>query len=132
MTDSTSRTPAFGTAPVWKPARPRLNPVRLVVAWVVSALGVLVAALILPGILVLALIVAFGSLTFTIAAIVAAPQVAAFLGLTFYSAGLDLARTPGGAQRPARWVTLPMGIAIAFLAFVTVIGVPAIASVSLR
>jgi hypothetical protein len=37
-------------------------------------------------------IVAYGSLSVTVAAIAAAPQVTAFLGLTHYSAGLDLAR----------------------------------------
>ena len=50
VTDSASDTSAYGGAPAWKPARPRLNPIRLVIAWVVSALGVLVAALILPGV----------------------------------------------------------------------------------
>jgi uncharacterized membrane protein YvlD (DUF360 family) len=40
----------YGATPEWKPERPRLDPVRLVVAWVVSALGVLIAALILPGV----------------------------------------------------------------------------------
>ena len=90
------------------------------------------ASLILPGILVLVFIVALGSLTFTIAAIVAAPQVAAFLGLTFYSAGLDEARAPAGAAAPpARWLSLPMGIVMAFLGFVVVIGVLALASVRL-
>jgi hypothetical protein len=91
------------------------------------------ASLILPGILVLAFIVAFGSLTFTIAAIVVAPQVAAFLGLTFYAGGLDRARLQAGAPaaQPA-WVSLPMGIAIAFLGFATVIGIPAIASIRLH
>ncbi len=50
VTDSAPHTSAYGSTPVWKPARPRLDPVRLVVAWVVSALGVLIAALILPGV----------------------------------------------------------------------------------
>ena len=87
------------------------------------------AALILPGILVLAFIVAFGSLTFTIAAIVAAPQVSAFLGLTFYSAGLDRARTPaGGPPRRVRWVSIPMSIVMVTLGLVVVLGIPAIAS----
>jgi hypothetical protein len=87
------------------------------------------AALILPGILVLAFIVAFGSLTFTIAAIVAAPQVSAFLGLTFYSAGLDQARTPAnGPPRRARWVSIPMSIVMVGLGVVVVLGIPMIAS----
>jgi hypothetical protein len=105
-------------------------------------LGEGAASLILPGILVLAFIVAFGSLTFTIAAIVAAPQVAAFLGLTFYSGGLDLARSPApgatgpagaagatgatGASRRVRWVSIPMTIVMAGLAVVALVGLPTI------
>ena len=85
-------------------------------------------SLVLPGILVLALIVAFGSLTFTIAAIVAAPQVAAFLGMTFYSAGLDPARDPvQGSSRRVRWVSAPMAIVMAGLAATVLIGIPTIA-----
>lgn len=91
------------------------------------------AALILPGILVLAFIVAFGSLTFTIAAIVAAPQVSAFLGLTFYSAGLDKGRAPtGGPPRRVRWVSIPMSIVMVGLGIVVVLGIPTIASFKLR
>ncbi len=85
-------------------------------------------SLILPGILVLGFIVAFGSLTFTIAAILAAPQVAAFLGLTFYSAGLDKARAPNATPAKVRWVSVPMTIAIACLAVVALAGIPSIAS----
>jgi hypothetical protein len=77
-------------------------------------------ALVLVVVLLLAFVVAFGSLTFTISAIVAAPQVAAFLGLTFYSAGLDRALEAGVPGSPPargfRWVTLPMSIAIVVLA----------------
>jgi hypothetical protein len=84
-------------------------------------------SLILPGILVFALIVAFGSLTFTIAAIVAAPQVAAFLGLTFYSAGLDEARTPAGSRpRRVRLVSIPMSVVMVGLAVVAVLEIPRI------
>ena len=91
-------------------------------------LGEGAASLVLPGILVLAFIVAFGSLTFTIAAIVAAPQVAAFLGLTFYSAGLDLARTPAAGPAPrVRWVSIPMMVVMACLGVVTLVGLPTIA-----
>ena len=47
-------------------------------------------------------LVALGSLTVTVGAIAAAPQVAAFLGLTHYAAGLDLARVaPAGSPAPA-------------------------------
>ena len=90
-------------------------------------------ALILPGILVLALIVAFGSLTFTIAAIVAAPQVTAFLGLTFYSAGLDKARLgPSGVTRRPRWISIPMSVVMVGLAAVVVAAIPMIASFHAR
>jgi hypothetical protein len=44
--------------------------------------------------IVLAGLVALGSLSVTVAAVAAAPQVAAFLGLTHYSGGLDRARRP--------------------------------------
>ena len=91
-------------------------------------LGEGAGALIVPGILVLAFIIAFGSLTFTIAAIVAAPQVAAFLGLTFYSAGLDKARAPVGPGSRVRWVSIPMTTAIAVLGVVVLAGIPTIAS----
>jgi hypothetical protein len=85
------------------------------------------AGLILPAILVLAFVVAFGSLTFTIAAIVAAPQVAGFLGMTYYSAGLDRARSAdGGRPRRFRWVTIPMALAMAGLLALAGFGLPAI------
>ena len=71
-------------------------------------------SLILPAIFVLALVVALGSLIFTIAAIVAAPQVVAFLGLTFHSGGLDRARSAVTARRgPFHWVSVPFAIAVA-------------------
>ena len=40
----------YGRAPAWQPERPRLDPVRLVIAWVVSGAGLLAAAWILPGV----------------------------------------------------------------------------------
>ena len=90
-------------------------------------------SLILPGILVLAFIVAFGSLTFTIAAIVAAPQVAAFLGLTFYSGGLEKARVAvEGQRRRVRWVSVPMALVMIGLAVIVVAGIPTIASFRAR
>jgi hypothetical protein len=85
------------------------------------------AALVLSAILVLAFVVAFGSLTFTIAAIVAAPQVAGFLGMTYYSGGLDRARSSDGARpRRFRWVTLPMAFAMIGLLVMAGFGLPAI------
>lgn len=84
-------------------------------------------SLVLPAILVLAFVVAFGSLTFTIAAIVAAPQVAAFLGLTFYSGGLDRARIEVGAPpRRFRWVTLPMLASMIGLLALAGVGLPSV------
>jgi hypothetical protein len=82
---------------------------------------------ILVGVLVLAFVVAFGSLTFTIAAIVAAPQVAGFLGLTYYSAGLDRARSADGV-RPGRfrWVSIPMLFAMVGLLVVAGFGLPTV------
>lgn len=85
--------------------------------------------LVLPAVLILGLITAFGSLTFTVAAIVAAPQVAAFLGLTFYSGGLDRARTDGSARpRGFRWVTVPMIAFMAGLAIIAALQLPAISA----
>ena len=82
---------------------------------------------ILTAVVVLAFIVAYGSLTVTIAAIVAAPQVAGFLGLTFYSGGLDRARIPeGAAPRGFRWVTLPMLASMIGLALIAALGLPTI------
>src|SRR5262245_47503804 len=40
---------AYGESPVWNPERPKIRPVRLVVAWVVAALALMVAAYIVPG-----------------------------------------------------------------------------------
>ena len=83
--------------------------------------------LILPAILVLGFIVAFGSLTFTIAAIVAAPQVTGFLGLTYYSGGLDRARSADGIRpRRFRWVTVPMLVVMIALLALAGLGLPSI------
>jgi hypothetical protein len=82
-------------------------------------------ALVVPAVLILAFVIAFGSLTFTIAAIVAAPQVAAFLGLTFYTSGLDRARASGGAKPGGfRWVTTPMLASMTGLAVLAVMNLP--------
>jgi hypothetical protein len=89
-------------------------------------------SLVLSVVLVLAFVVAFGSLSFTVAAIVAAPQVAAFLGLTFHSAGLDRARLDGPAlRRKGRWLTFPMLAALVALSLLAVIGLPVIYSTAL-
>ncbi|HYK96161.1 MAG TPA: hypothetical protein VE011_09900 [Candidatus Dormibacteraeota bacterium] len=91
------------------------------------------AGQLLASILVLAFVVAFGSLTFTIAAIVAAPQVAGFLGLTYYSAGLDHARSATGVRpRRFRWVSLPMAVAMIGLLIVAGIELPSIVGFQLR
>ena len=41
--------PMYGQTPTWNPSRPRLRPLRLLLAWVVSAATLLVAAWIVPG-----------------------------------------------------------------------------------
>jgi hypothetical protein len=85
------------------------------------------ASAILTGFLVLAFVVAFGSLTVTIAAIVSAPQVAGFLGLTFYAGGLDRARAVDSAQpRRFRWVTLPMAASMVGVALIGLLAMPTI------
>ena len=40
---------AYGETPVWTPGRPRIRPLALVFAWLVSAAALLLAALIVPG-----------------------------------------------------------------------------------
>ncbi len=63
-------------------------------------------------VLVLAGVLALGSLTFTLAALRGAPQVVAFLGITGYGAGLDRSRGPSDGKRSERWVSIPMEIGI--------------------
>jgi hypothetical protein len=81
-------------------------------------------------VLILAAIVAYGSLTFTIGAVVAAPQVTGFLGLTFYSGGLDRARMDSPKPpRGFRYVTRPMTVAMIALTGVVGMEIPAITSI---
>ena len=78
-------------------------------------------------VLILAAIVAYGSLTFTIGAVVSAPQVTGFLGLTYFSGGLDKAR--GDAAKPPRgfrYVSRPMAISMVALAGIVGLEIPAI------
>ncbi|MEO8274032.1 MAG: hypothetical protein ABI620_08190, partial [Chloroflexota bacterium] len=85
--------------------------------------------LVITVIIVLAFIVAFGSLTFTIAAMVAAPQVTGFLGLTYYSGGIDKARSLDGARpRRFRWVSVPMAVTMLGVLLLAGIGLPSVAS----
>lgn len=78
-------------------------------------------------VLILAGVVAYGSLTFTISAIVSAPQVAGFLGLTFYSAGLDKARVDAPKPpRGFRYVSRPMAVAMVALGGIVALQIPAI------
>ena len=79
-------------------------------------------AIALAGVLVFAGVVAFGSLLFTIAVLVSAPQVTAFLGLTHFAGGLDQARVDGPRPRRFRWVTLPMLATMAAMAVLATIG----------
>ena len=43
-------TAPYGARPQWRPARPRLRPVRMLVQWLVSALALYIAALLVPGV----------------------------------------------------------------------------------
>jgi hypothetical protein len=52
-------------------------------------------------VVILALVAAIGSLVFTMSAVLVAPQVVAFVGLTHYVAGLDRAREPEAASSPS-------------------------------
>jgi threonine dehydratase len=84
--------------------------------------------LLLSVVLLVAAVVAIGSLVFTVAAIVAAPQVEAFLGLTHFSGGLDRARSAGGPPPRFRWLTLKMAGAIVLLAVGAGVGIPVVAT----
>ena len=46
---TTSTEPVYGRAAAWSPARPRLRPLRLVTAWLASALALFAAAWVVPG-----------------------------------------------------------------------------------
>jgi uncharacterized membrane protein YvlD (DUF360 family) len=48
MTIEASR-PLYGQTPIWSPSHPRLRPLRLLLAWFVSAAALLIAASIVPG-----------------------------------------------------------------------------------
>jgi uncharacterized membrane protein YvlD (DUF360 family) len=41
---------AYGEVPSWQPERPRLRPLRLLLSWLISAVALLVAAAVLPGV----------------------------------------------------------------------------------
>jgi hypothetical protein len=112
------------------------------------------ALLALP--VIAAALIALGSLGLTVAAVVAAPQVVAFLGLTQFSGGLDRTGSPVTAvelatgaldvEDPAgaapsqsawargagphaetfRWVTIPMLLLIAFGVFTAITGLIAV------
>jgi hypothetical protein len=71
----------------------------------------------------LATLVAVGSLLVTVAALVAAPQVYVFLRMTGFSGGLDRARRDShGPTEPTRLVTRTMLAGIAFVAVASVAG----------
>jgi hypothetical protein len=84
---------------------------------------------------ILAAVAATGSLVLTFSALLAAPQVVAFVGLTHYHAGLDAARaapaispTPAGwaspveAPRRVGWVSLPMAAGVLAMALLALGG----------
>jgi hypothetical protein len=75
------------------------------------------------SLVVLAGVLAVGSLTFTLTALRDAPQIVAFVGMTGYGAGLDRSRRVEGARLPVRWVSIPMAIAIAIGVLAGVAGV---------
>lgn len=84
------------------------------------------------GTLMLAVVVmlgvlSLGSLTFTLAALIASPQVVAFLDLTGYSAGIERARE-GSGRGPFRveWLTLPMAVVIGLGLLAGIAGVDAL------
>jgi hypothetical protein len=69
---------------------------------------------------------AYGTLSFTIGALAAAPQVVAFVGLTGYSGGLDGAReaVEGEPARPTpRWISpiMVLGVVVAVLSAVAAV-----------
>jgi hypothetical protein len=65
-------------------------------------------AAILTGVLILAFVVALGSLIVTVAALVAAPQVYVFAKMTGYSQGLNRTQPPAADAPRTRIVTRPM------------------------
>jgi hypothetical protein len=94
-------------------------------------------------VLILAAIVALGSLSFTVTALAAAPQVVAFMALTGYTGAIDRTRAMESAARPpelavgwapppprrrAGWISRPMlagiviGIVVAAFGITTVLG----------
>ena len=72
-------------------------------------------------------VLSLGSLTFTLAALIAAPQVVAFLDLTGYGAGIERARD-GSPHEPirVRWLTGPMTIVVALGILAGIAGVAAL------
>jgi hypothetical protein len=78
------------------------------------------------AIVVLLGVLSLGSLTFTLSALIVAPQVVAFLGLTGYSAGIERSRDGSGSQPVrVRWISVPMAIAIVIGVWAGVTGVAA-------
>jgi hypothetical protein len=67
-------------------------------------------------------VVAVGSLVFTVSALAVAPQVVAFVGLTGYGGGLDLARDAPGS-RPVRWLSIPMAVGAVVAVLASMAGV---------
>lgn len=65
------------------------------------------------GAVVMLGVLSLGSLTFTLSALIVAPQVVAFLALTGYSAGIERSRQEqGDRQVKVRWMTIPMTIGV--------------------
>jgi len=49
MTVAERQRASFGQLPAWRPERPRIRPVRVVIQWVIAAAALLIAAWIVPG-----------------------------------------------------------------------------------
>jgi hypothetical protein len=84
---------------------------------------------VLTVLVVLVAIVAIGSLVVTVSALIVAPQVVVFLGMTGYTAGLDRATTASGGYRwisPTRLVTWPMIVLIVFGGLAALVGLASI------
>jgi uncharacterized membrane protein YvlD (DUF360 family) len=80
---STLEPHAYGVRPEWKPQRLRIHPLRLVVSWVASAVALIVAAIVLPGVSIDNFWGALGVAAFVAALNAVVPPVLAALRLPF-------------------------------------------------
>ena len=118
-----------------------------IVERVVSTIGLDMSgggvSLVAVGALVLVLVLAFGTLQFTVTAISIAPQVVAFLALTRYTGGLDKALAMGEsnsappvgypvpvavAPRPFRWLKRRLIVSVVFGSCLTLLALARVAA----